>query len=292
MAAIILHLGAHRTASTHVQGVLGKNIELLSAHGFIAPRQRLLHAALTSKLNDLIPWTPRSYGRFLKKCSAESAENLLISDENLPGFLNSIFTHGEFYPQSARRLKRLAALLPEPPQKILFTIRPYNTFFASAYGRWLRPERPVIARELLAELVLGLSRGWPDVASDIAAAFPESTLVLNEYSSAPDLGPAQLHPLLGPLADTLFYNPGYRWNRSMSARQTALYEQAIAEGDTAKAGEIRTWKRFKQPKLVDEFWDNTTQAALQARYEADRTALIERFPAFVTAKSFEAQDAP
>jgi len=282
---IILHLGAHRTASTHVQGVLGKNTALLAGAGIAAPSQEDVKNALTKPLGARIP-SVRAGFRPLA-----GLETVVISDENLLGFLNRIFAHGEFYPDTARRLAKLRAMLPVDPVKIVVAIRPYDSFFASAYGRWLAPGRMVLPRASVAELVLRLKRGWGDVLADIAEAFPESELLISEYSSDPRFGPAQLSAILGPLADELLYNPDYRWNRSMSARQTMLYEQAVEAGDDEKAAEIRTWKRFNQPELLDGFWDETTCKALQDRYARDRAAIIERFPAFMTAESFDRHDA-
>ncbi len=288
MTKIILHLGAHRTASTHVQGVLGKNVALLAKAGIFAPCQDDVKTALTKPLGARIPSKRAGFSTLLK---GKAPETIVISDENLLGFLNSIFIHGEFYPDTARRLAKLRQMLPEDPQKIVVAIRPYDSFFASAYGRWLAPGRAVLPRETVAELVMGLTRGWGDVLADIAGAFPNSKLVISEYSPDPRFGPAQLNAILGPLADELFYNPDYRWNRSMSARQTMLYEQAVAAGDAEKADDIRTWKRFNQPELLDGFWDDSTRKALQTRYLRDRAAIIERFPAFVTAENFTGQDA-
>ncbi len=288
MTKIILHLGAHRTSSTHVQGVLGKNTELLAAVGIDAPSQEAIKTALTKQIGRA---PTAQQGGFGQLTQALAPDTVLISDENLLGFLNSIFSHGAFYPDTAARMAALRHRLPVPPAKIVIAIRAYDSFFASAYGRWLAPNRMVLPRAALADLVLGLARGWPDVLAEVAAAFPESALVVREYSPHPRFGPSQLSALLGPLADTLFYNPAYRWNRSMSARQTMLYEQAITAGETATANDIRTWKRFKQPPLLDNFWDEPTRAALQARYAADIATIHERFPAFVSAEAFERQDA-
>jgi len=283
---IILHLGAHRTASTHVQGVLQKNQALLAAAGIAAPSQEAVKIALTKPLGTRIPALRAGFRQL-----HTNAKTVVISDENLLGFLNSIFIHGQFYPDTAMRMAQLRAMLPVDPQKIIIAIRPYESFFASAYGRWLAPDRPVLPRATLAKQVLGLARGWGEVLAEVAAAFPNSVLLVKEYSPDPRFGPAVLNAILGPLAQQLVYNPGFRWNRSMSARQTTLYEQAVAAGDAEQADEIRSWRRFKQPPLLEGFWDAPTRAALQARYATDRAAIRERFPAFVSAKAFEEQDA-
>jgi hypothetical protein len=285
---IILHLGAHRTASTHVQGVLGKNVALLAEAGIVAPSQDDVKDALTKPLEARIP-SLRAGFRQLGISAGQ--KTVVISDENLLGFLNSIFTHGAFYPNTARRMAQLKAMLPVDPAKIVIAIRSYDTFFASAYGRWLAPGRMVLPRESLAELVLGLTRGWEDMLAEIAGVFPESELLISEYSPDPRFGAAQLSTILGPLAESLFFNPDYRWNRSMSARQTMLYEEAVAAGDAAQAEDIRTWKRFKQAPLLEGFWDEATATALRSRYAADKAAILKRFPAFVTVEAFEGQDA-
>lgn len=291
MTKLILHLGAHRTGSTHVQGVMGDNKALLAKAGIAAPAQPLVKNAFTRPIGARLPKLNGGFNRMMADHGLPQAETVVISDENLLGFLNSIFTHGLFYPDTARRLGRLKSMLPFTPCKIVIAVRPYESYFASAYGRWLGPGRMVIPRDLLAGTVLAIKRGWDDVLLEVAAAFPEAEMVVNEYSPAAEFGAAQLAAILGPVANDLVVDTGYRWNRSMSARQTMLYERALLEGDMEKAAVIRTWLRFKQPKLVDNFWDEATRAALQQRYEADRAVLIERFPAFVTAAAFEGRDA-
>lgn len=291
MTKIILHLGAHRTASTHVQGVLAKNQALLAAAGIGAPCQEDIKTALTKPINVFPAPAQAGYALLLKRSGCEGRKTVVISDENLLGFLNNIFSHGEFYPDTAHNMAELKAFLPVSPAKIVIAIRPYASFFASAYGRWLAPKRMVLPRAVLSELVLGVARGWPDVLVEVAAAFPESELRISEYSPDPRFGHSQLKAILGPLADDLVFNPDFRWNRSMSARQTMLFEQALAEGEFEKAEDIRTWKRFKQPPLLEGFWDDPTLSALKARYAADKAAILRRFPAFVMANRFERQDA-
>jgi hypothetical protein len=270
---------------------MAKNAALLAAHGIGAPRQAQVNAALTQPIGSRIPSLRAGFKKLVAEGGYGGQQTLVVSDENLLGFLNSIFAHGAFYPDTARRLARLKQMLPVDPEKIVVAIRAYDSFFASAYGRWLKPERMVLERKALATVVLGLARGWADVLADIADTFPHAELSISEYSPDPGFGPSQLKAILGPLADALVFNADYRWNRSMSARQTMLYERAILAGDSAQADEIRTWKRFKQPPLVEGFWDKATQTALQARYSADKAAILERFPAFVTNDRFAGQDA-
>lgn len=295
MSEIILHLGAHRTASTYVQGVLGKNAALLAAHGIFAPKQEITRATLTESLGSALPGFAlgRVFERFLEMAGAKTARSLIISDENMPGFLNNIFAHARFYPETRPRLQRLRQLLPVAPRRVLFNIRPYETFFASAYGRWLSPVRPVLPRAVIAETVLGLQRGWADIVAEIAGVFPESELVISEYNSDDSFGPRQLHRILGPLADELEFTSGYRWNRGMSGYQTMRYERALQEGahNGLDAESIRALNRGGQPPLSEDFWDGTTRDTLRRRYNGDCARLSAQYPAFVRANRNQPRDA-
>ncbi len=154
MTKIILHLGAHRTGSTHVQGVMAKNRALLAAEGIVAPSQSAVSEALTKGIGSRLPALRGGFGRL-----RGAGGTVVVSDENMLGFLNNIFTHGQFYPDTARRMGRLKQLLPAAPERIVLAIRPYESFFPSAYGRWLAPGRRVLPRADIAALVLGLRRG-------------------------------------------------------------------------------------------------------------------------------------
>ncbi len=296
MQDIILHLGAHRTGSTYVQGVLGKNAALLAAAGFGAPDQDSTRATLTERLNTRFPMMPLrgGFARFIADRGLGGAKRLIISDENMLGLLNDIFSHHAFYPHTNARLQRLKRLLPQAPRKVLLAIRPYETFFPSAYGRWLSPGRPVLPRAAVRDIVLGLSRGWADITADIAAVFPDAELVITEYHPDAGFGRDQLAQLLGPMAGRLKFTTGYRWNRGMSGYQTHRYEQALTHGhhrgDSPET--IRQLIRLGQPPLAESFWDDPTRDALKRRYAADRARIGKQFPAFVTAKAPPRQDAP
>lgn len=293
---LILHLGAHRTGSTYVQGVLAKNAALLAANGFGAPAQEDTRRVLTERLNPRLPSLPLpgGFGRLLKQSGVETCETLILSDENILGFLNDIFTHHAFYPNTAARLKRLSRLLPVPPRKILLSIRPYESFFPSAYGRWLAPGRTVLPREDIAGIVLGFQRGWDDLVQEIAEVFPEAELLLSEYHSDASFGLSQLHRLLGPLADELEFTSGYRWNRGMSGYQAGRYEHALLHGahNGDDANTIRGLIRLGQAPLSEGFWEDSVLAELRSRYQQDCERILKQVPAFVTYEAANSQDAP
>jgi len=284
---IILHLGAHRTASTYVQGVLGKNTALLAANGIAVPKQEATRAALTERLNPSLPTLPLTGGfaRLLRQSGAVDVKTVILSDENILGFLNEIFAHHKFYPNTRARLKRLSRLLPAAPRKILLGIRPYESFFPSAYGRWLAPGRPVLPREDIAGIVLGFQRGWDDLVAEILEVFPDTELLLSEYHGDAGFGFNQLTRLLGPLAGELEFTSGYRWNRGMSGYQTGRYEHALLHGEHngQDAKTIRSLIRLEQVPLSADFWEASVLAELQGRYQQDRERLLKQVPAFVTA---------
>ena len=292
---LILHLGAHRTASTYVQGVLGKNAGLLAENGIGMPAQEATRAALTERLNPRLPTLPMAGGfdRLLSDTGVADCQTIILSDENMLGFLNEIFAHHKFYPNTRARLKRLSRLLPVSPSKIMLGIRPYETFFPSAYSRWLSPGRPVLPREDIAGIVLGFQRGWDDLIQEITEVFPEAELMISEYHSDASYGLDQLHQLLGPCAEQLEFTTGYRWNRSMSGHQTHRYEQALLHGEHngQDADTIRSLIRLGQTPLSEGFWADSVLHEVQSRYQQDLERILKQVPAFVMAPDANNQDA-
>ena len=176
----------------------------------------------------------------------------------------------------------------------MLSVHPYESFFPSAYGRWLAPGRVVLPREDIAGIVLGLQRGWDDLIVEIAETFPEAELLISEYHPDASFGFSQLRNLLGPLADELGFTTGYRWNRGMSGYQTGRYEHALLHGahNGLDADEIRGLIRPGQAPLNEGFWEPAGLAELKDRYEADRNRILRQVPAFVTADTAPPQDAP
>ena len=137
---IILHAGAHKTASTHLQNRLLENENLLAKAGcsYLGPERirdefgtlwKALGRSNTplqqkSKLADLAAGQPR----------------LLISEENIIGGFKDLMNgpnRAMIYPKALERLTRLALLVAPNPLHIAMAVREPCSYYVSVYNQLL-----------------------------------------------------------------------------------------------------------------------------------------------------------
>lgn len=147
MTRIRFHIGAHKTATTHLQMTLA-GCDLAAGTRFVPlKRLRRLLTSRVRKGRPILPWH-RWYGG-----------TWLFSDENILGATANAL---RMYPQPASALRYFA----DCELAIFLCVRSYDTFLPSAWGErlWHHPVMPFEA-----ELP---RRRWIDVVDDLQAALP------------------------------------------------------------------------------------------------------------------------
>ena len=156
MTRIRFHIGAHKTATTHLQMTLAGC--RLAAGTCYVPLKRL-RMTLTSPVRKRRPHLPwhRWYGG-----------TWLFSDENILGTTEHSL---RMYPDPAHALRHFL----DCELSVFLCVRRYDTFLASAYGErlWRHPFRPFPG-----ELPV---RRWPDVVRDLQHDLPGVPLHLWRY---------------------------------------------------------------------------------------------------------------
>ena len=280
---VILHLGAHKTATTFIQQTMQVNRDLLTGIGVFAPKLEDIRAALGGGLNGnngMLDFDEALNLMLpdLENCRADTIPRIIFSDENIPGFPAEIFARGSFYLGARQRLQILKSWLRFSPETILYSVRPYDTFFPSAYAQWLGPYakkhgplKQYIPREEICEKIAGLKRGWPAVIRDIRATFPDSNIIITEYGQDRKYLQNTLQTLVGPVAPDMKYNAGFFWNRGLSAQLVELLEAQLKQGVASpeSVAKIRASRGKNPSDLGQHFWQNDQQIALQSRYLAD-----------------------
>ncbi len=279
---VYLHLGAHKTATTFIQKSMQSNAETLAKSGIFAPKLEDIRAVITPGLGgkpmldfeDCIAIMLQDQALF----QGNGPEQLILSDENIVGFPAEIFAKGAFYLDAKRRLGHLQSWLPTAPEKIVFAVRPYITFFSSAYAQWLGPfakkhgpNKRFIPREAIQQKISGLKRGWPAIIRDLQAVFPDSEILVKEYKSSPEYLREMFDILLGSTADDIKYSAGYFWNHGLSAKLVVELETELAKGiaNPESVARIRAQRSKKPSDLEAFFWPDSQRNALLHRYEKD-----------------------
>lgn len=175
---VILHIGAHRCASTTFQHYLRLNSDRLSEEGigFWGPRRTrnglfsgLQPGPRAATGRDV---QARAVGRVQLACAHSAAtgvQQLLVSDENMMGSVRGNLRLGELYCGVGERVSRFNQAFDGYLSDVVVSIRGLDRYWSSALGYGLTRGRAVPGRAALDRLT-NAPRSWRDVVSDIACA--------------------------------------------------------------------------------------------------------------------------
>lgn len=218
---IHLHLGAHKTASTHIQASLRRAKPRLEAAG--------VRVALPDELREIVGGAGRRAARgpvsraLLTKAARRDlaaiagAPLTIASDENAIGSCVEIVRSGVLYPTAAGRLSLWRDLTERDETTMFLALRAYPAFFAAAHAQAVRARGPVAIRADARKRILAPPRRWPDLVADLRAALPAarlkiwafedhaalSTTLLAELTGRDDVRPVKRRSMRTPSRDAM-----------------------------------------------------------------------------------------
>lgn len=286
-----IHLGAHKTATTHLQETLEAMRSGLSEDGvdFIANRDLRKQGLARSLLK---PGLAQAYVPLLRRSAMQrvlaqdlaplrsGAPTVVLSEENLLGSVRRVFS-GAIYPRAEISVAMLANLAREAQLTFFLSIRSFDKFLPSAYAEALKWGPPP-------------EGGFDGVRRAAAASRPSWFGFFERLRIAADGVPIRiwrqedyrdhkteiLGAVCGCAIHTLPELPDPVWTSSPSAQAIA---RAEALPDTL-AGRAR-WRAVKaayattapdQPPFAP--FSRTEQDTLHAAYETDLERIERRAP--------------
>lgn len=245
MTHIRFHIGAHKTASTHLQMTLAR---CAFRPGIRYVPLNFLRMTLTSPVRrrrPRLPWHRWYSGTWL------------FSDENILGTTENGL---RMYHDPAHALR----YFNDCGLSVFLCVRSYDTFLASAYGErlWRHPYRP-FSRKLPV-------RRWPGLVRDLRHALPDAPIHIWRYEDyrAHFRAIAQFYTDNGIIAfgDPLKHNP-----------KSGFSEQAVAEMSRfnrrrpRKYEVLRVREKFPIGPKYPRFnpWTDEQEAHLRGMYEKD-----------------------
>lgn len=259
---IVLHLGAHRTATTTFQSYMRHNSDELSKWGvgFWGPNR-----TRGGMFAGILPGPGRVGGRdaarrargrvalHLAQAERRDVNTLIVSEENMLGTVRDNLRRGALYPGVGQRMARYGEAFGGRITRIVLSVRALDLYWASAaaYG----VARGTAMRDPAAWVNIAANRrSWRDVITDLACAVPDAelrVLPFEEFGTRPDLlltcgadcyaprdsrgerlnaapDTARLRALLrerGDRDDGLPPGPGVRWNPFTPAEAATLREK-------------------------------------------------------------------
>ena len=187
---VILHLGAHRTASTCFQFYLRENVAALNAQKIdVWGPWRTRNGVLTG----VVPVAGSTYssakqlqrarGRVslaLHKAQDEGIKQLIVTDENMIGASRRNLRDSKLYSGIGERLARFNEAFSGQVSRVVLSIRSQDTYWSSALAFAVGRGHRVPTADDLDRLVTS-NRHWREVIIDLACALPEAEILVLPY---------------------------------------------------------------------------------------------------------------
>ncbi|THH38733.1 hypothetical protein E4Z66_03965 [Aliishimia ponticola] len=264
-----LHLGAHKTASTHLERMLRQNV---SAHGFSEIRvakKRDIRDAITSKLDqvkhkeELSPELIAGVTKLLRRKST-----IVVSDENILGTTTSLFEKDQFYPNAERRMRRVKRLLAGYDVTVFLAIRNPADFITSSYCEAVRHSGYIPFEDYVDGDDLKKMR-WSNLVRRISKAAPGVKICLWQF---------EYYPTIWRQVSERMLNVG-----KQRAGQIEWLDEVARPGMSAKA--LKEFKRLRGTELTREQADDILFDNPRSRWNgtpdlftrAQRQSLNKRF---------------
>ena len=285
---VTLHLGAHKTASTHLQHSLRMHNELLVKKGiafYSPPLMRAQNLDYMGRLgltrnSDELPFDVLSEMK-------QAADKLVISEENFLALAHppSKPADAPLYPRAGRALGKLLKASPDVAFDLFMSVRDYASFYQSLYsqnfyGGLFQPLDHFMGGFHYDTLT------WADPIKDLCALDNVRSLTVWRYEDYPAIGPKVIDAMFGK-------GIGAKVKLDAPVRHPGLSQRAAAEllkigaDQPDNIGKPRKLENRKiaadlaqtypvtsdNPKIA--IWTGDDLAASSTRYDADLGAIAD-----------------
>lgn len=267
---VILHVGAHRTATTSFQHYMRDQRQSLTRRNiaFWGPdrTRRDIFPGLfrTMAVNRWHHVARRAEGRvklLTRRAADRGVRSLIVSDENMIGTSALNFRKGALYPAIGERMARIAAAFDGQITNVCLAIRPQEWWWASGAALIVARGHPAPSASKCAAIARN-RRGWRDVITDLACAVPGAQITVLPFDGIA----GQPHKLLGALLhEETAAGGGHHWRNASAPLQDLrrIMGQQGADPSILPAGQGR-WQPFSPAQC----------AALREQYADDLHWLV------------------
>ena len=286
-----IHVGAHKTATTHLQDTLSMVRGRLAASGidFIPTRplmreQRFAEVLWQRRPIARLPILGPAHMRDAIEARVEPVrigpDVVVLSEENILGVPSHILSPS-FYPQASQQVGRLASLGLRAELRLFLSIRSYDTLLPSAYAEALKYAVPPPGGFAATKArLLAKPPSWYDLVTRIDAAAPTVPLRIWRQEDYRANDRAIMEVLCGRPLGPLPAIPDPARTRSPSAAAivaaealptTLSYKERLARVREIYATVEPGQARFQPFDEAERLW-------LRAGYEADIERIARVYP--------------
>jgi hypothetical protein len=277
MPRILLHIGAHKTATSYMQKKLALNVDLLARRGIHYDPLETFRKGFTPLLNEEAT-RENDYVKLLNGKAKTMA--LLISEENIMGVPGDLPREHKYYIRIRQRLARTAELFHTATPEIFLSLREYASFAVSMYSEYIRHQKYLPFAEYRA-IFEASNFSWLSVIDEIFEAVPGARLTLWDFSDFRNIEKQVFQSMLGFDPD-IFENPVGPVRESFS--EVAIRAIEVLSG-ALKHDEVKKLvnpiaRNLPKGDLYPPFdpLEAPTKAVLKAQYKADLDAIAAKYP--------------
>jgi hypothetical protein len=244
---LCLHLGPHRTATTHLQQALAAARPALEAAGLRLLLPRDLRGTGALPLEAVAAGDPVAEARF-RAGAVPGPAGLLLSEENLLGPALRRDLGPLPYPQAADRLSRLLAAAGwDAPVRLLLALRPPADWLVSLWSQRLAAGH-FLPFGRFAAGIDPARLGWADLVARLLAVPGVAGCTLWRLADYPALAPAILAEALPPDAVAQVRPAPARANPGLTAAAVALIAAGAPGRDRAAQRALVAAARAQHPE--------------------------------------------
>jgi len=286
---IYLHLGAHKTATTYLQDLMGQNQGRIAQsgraywlrkqirgdieYGFRILAKREMEDGLIAKLAERMTGRSEAMEGLRQKLSVPM--DAMISEENILGHPYQSLD-GRLYPNAKTRLRHFREATGIRDCEIFLCVREYSTFLSSLFVEALRHGYFASISDFKTRC--GKTAGqWLSLVQDIHSVFPGSKIVVWQYEDFVRMEPLIVKRLTGLELGDL--DPLATGNVKQGASAMAV-EQQCAQASTLSSPErvlrmAANEERFPPARFPQKFnpWSEAEATAMRSCYVDDVTAI-------------------
>ena len=232
---VILHIGAHRCATTSFQKYVQSNAREFARQGIVfwGPDQIRKTELRGIRLSSTQAHTQLQQA--LSGYQRQGVSQLLISEENFLGRMSQNLKASSLYPDALVRARGLAGLFEGWISRIVLNIRSLDAYWRSvAAYRVRRGDAPIDPAHW--ERVANSRRSWRHVIADLANGCPEvpvQVLPFEDYAGRPHVQMARIALCVAPEPEAVFW-----FNRNRTGVPLAYGKAKVAVLEATYADDL------------------------------------------------------
>jgi hypothetical protein len=280
---IKVYIGAHKTATTHIQSILEYNQDALSSNNIKLSTPKKLRP---SWLKIFMDYCHNNNLDNIKQLKDEAPKDgiWILSDENISGtpYEFMIINKG-IYPHIKNRLKCLKKLFPDAKIELFFALRSYDTFYRSIYLEIIRNQGYIPFQEFYNKEKFN-QNSWKNVITMFTDVIPEENINLWLYEDTKKIIPKILNSIttLNNPEELISNYPVINTRPSLSKKALEVlssFYPIFTQEESKKIVEEINQKypiSKKYPKFIA--FDNIQTKEFQKKYLIDIEAINNCYP--------------